>query len=64
MRVTFIYVFNLVSEGGHPFEDTTDHTEIPEMCLIEADGDDVIDIMQRFLENVHFGKNMFINGML
>ena len=36
------------SEGGNPFEDTTDHTEIPEMCLIEADGDDSdvdIDIM-------------------
>ena len=48
MRVTFIYLFNLVSEGGNPFEDTTDHTEIPEMCLIEADGDDSdvdIDIM-------------------
>ena len=36
------------NEGGNPFEDTTDHTEIPEMCLIEADGDDSdvdIDIM-------------------
>ena len=37
MRVTFIYLFNL---GGNPFEDTTDHTEIPQMCLIETDGDD------------------------
>ena len=36
------------------------------MCLIEADGDDSdvdIDIMQRFFENVHFDKNMFINGI-
>ena len=44
MRVTFIYLFNL--DGNH-FEDTTDHTEISEMCL-EADGDDSdvdIDIM-------------------
>ena len=28
------------SERGNPFEDTTDYAEIPEMCLIEADGDD------------------------
>ena len=45
MRVTFIYLFNL---GGNRFEDTTDHTEIPQMCLIETDGDDSdvdIDIM-------------------
>ena len=30
----------LDESGGNPFEDTTDHTKIPEMCLIEADGDD------------------------
>ena len=45
MRITFIYLFNL---GGNHFEDTTDHTEIRQMCLIEADGDDSyvdIDIM-------------------
>ena len=49
----------------NPFEDTTDHTEIPQMCLIESDGDDSdVDIdMLRFFENVHFGKNMFINGI-
>ena len=59
MRVTFIYLFNL---GGNPFEDTTDHTEIPQTCLIEADGEDSdVDIDIRFFENVHFGKNMFIS---
>ena len=37
MRVTFSYLFNL---GENFFENTTDHTEIPQMCLIEADGGD------------------------
>ena len=64
MRVTFIYIFNL---GGNHFEGTTDHTKIPQMCLIEADGDgnDVdIDICTDFLKMFILVKIcMFINGI-
>ena len=46
MRITFIYLFNL---GGNHFEDTTDHTKIPQMCLIEAGDESDVQSMTKFI---------------